>query len=74
MSGYPERVHRLLIHIAGSCLGHSPHRIFGIARRADLACDKDIERKMEGEAELVSHRHAAAGKGQNETSWVVTIL
>jgi hypothetical protein len=29
---------------------------------------------MEGEAELIAHRHSSPGKGQNETPRVVTIL
>jgi hypothetical protein len=63
-----------LIQIARSRLGHCPNRIFGIARRTDLARHKHIERDVEGEAELVTHSHSAPGKGQNETPRVVTIL
>src|SRR4029079_6711921 len=74
MPGYPERVDHLVIHIAGSSLGHCPHCILGIARRTDFACDKDIEREMEAEAELISNGHATAGKCQNETLGVVTIM
>jgi hypothetical protein len=29
---------------------------------------------MEGEAELIAHNHSASGKGQNETTRIVTIL
>src|SRR5262245_3130671 len=74
MPRHTESIDHILIHRAGSCLGHCPHRVLGIARRADLACDKDIKWEMKGEAELVTHNHAATRKSQNEATRVVTIL
>ena len=52
----------------------NPDGIFRIARRTDFAGDEHIQRKVESQAELIAHCHTAAGKGQNETMRVVTIV
>lgn len=73
-SGYTKRSDRLWIQVGRSGLRYRPHRMFEIARCADLARNEHIEREIKGEAQLITHCHSTSGKGQNETPRVITIL
>jgi hypothetical protein len=60
-----QRVHDLVVDDADTTRGDGAHRELGLLRGAELADDKNIERRAECLCNLIRNWNAAAGKREN---------